>query len=128
NVAVGSSSTTVPEQRYPNSNYGADLDVCAPGGGPGSGLTATTDISAAKYGTFGQTSCACPQVAGAAAIMISIKSSLTASAIRARLRNTAAKIDHANTDPTGAYDANNFGEWYGEGRIDVARSALAARL
>ena len=134
-ISVGASTISPPdpaEIRVSDSNFGASIDVCAPGGDANAGGALTSSSVAAIYGAkeyedFGQTSCACPQVAGVAALMLAIEPNLTAEEVRGILHSTAVKIDSANTDPIGAYDADGHSQWYGFGRIDAHAAVLAAR-
>lgn len=96
----------------PYSQRGSDLDLVAP-----SGNVVTTDRMgslgynpANSYGTdlaetnytqkFGGTSAACPQVAGIAALMLSVNPNLTVSQIRFLLRNSATDLGINGFDTT----------------------------
>ena len=82
--------------------------------------------------SFGGTSSATPLTAGVAALVLSADPSLTHVEAREIMRNTAVKLDPANTDPTGQWlDINGDPSvtsglppvrsgWYGFGRIDAA--------
>lgn len=128
-IAVSNSRIAPPERRTNDSNYGDNLDVCAPGGGPDGGASITTDNVGAgddpalpDYYYFGGTSAACPQVAGSAALMLSVNPNLTWVEVRQILRDTAVKIDADNADPIGKWvslDGDDYSQWYGYGRIDV---------
>lgn len=146
-IAVASSAISPPdavEIKVSTSNYGSAVDVCAPGGGPAGGAEAralsTTRVGQGDtagsagavsndYDDFGQTSCACPQVAGIAALMLSINPDLTWVQVRQIIQDTAVQIDAANTDPTGQWvdtDGDgiaDYSQWYGYGRVD-ARAAI----
>ncbi len=142
-IAVASSTISPPdvsEVKISTSNFGTLVDVCAPGGGPAGGAEART-LSTTNVGTgdtagsptavtndyddFGQTSCACPQVAGVAALMLSANSNLTWVEVRDILRSTAERIDIGNADPVGQWiDTDmdgvvDFSQWYGYGRINA---------
>jgi len=139
-IAVASSAISPPdaaEVKISTSNFGDEIDVCAPGGGPSggtesrtlsstnvaSGDTAGSATAATNdYDDFGQTSCACPQVAGVAALMLSANSNLDWSEVKQIIRDTAVQIDAANTNPVGQW-SGGFSQWYGFGRID-ARAAV----
>ncbi|MCL2597427.1 MAG: S8 family serine peptidase [Paludibacter sp.] len=81
------------------SNYGAELDIVAPGV-----LIATTDRQgSAGYNTasgtagnytsgFGGTSAACPYVAGVAALVLSVNPNLTWQQVRNTIERTAQKV------------------------------------
>jgi len=142
-ISVGASQIPIPitnaERKVSTSNFGAYMDVCAPGGEAAktavqdrtlttfSELTPETAFPTpytdTEYALFGETSCACAQVAGVAALMLSSNGNLTSAEVRQILRDTAVKIDFGNTDPVGVYDAGGHSLWYGYGRID-ARAAV----
>ena len=150
-IAVAASAISPPdaaEVKISTSNYGATVDVCAPGGGPSGGIEArtmsTTNVGSGDtagsagaasndYDDFGQTSCACPQVAGVAALMLSINPDLTWVEVRQMLRDTAVQIDAANADPVGQWvdtdgdGVTDYSQWYGYGRIDAEAAVVAAR-
>lgn len=150
-IAVASSVISPPdaaEVKVSTSNYGSAVDVCAPGGGPAAGAEtrtlSTTNVGAGDtagsagatsndYDDFGQTSCACPQVAGVAALMLSINPDLTWIQVRQIIRDTAVQIDAANADPIGQWvdtDGDgiaDFSQWYGFGRVNAASAVLQAR-
>ncbi|HYO12946.1 MAG TPA: S8 family serine peptidase, partial [Thermoanaerobaculia bacterium] len=83
---------------------------------------------------FGGTSSATPLTAGVAALVLSANPDLTWIEARQILRDTAEKIDAANTHPTGQWlDANGnpsvtsglppvYSRWYGFGRVDAERA------
>ncbi|MGQ9608776.1 MAG: S8 family serine peptidase [bacterium] len=149
-IAVASSAISPPdatEVKVSSSNFGSLVDVCAPGGGPAGGTEArtlsTTNIGIGDtagslnavtndYDDFGQTSCACPQVAGVAALMLSANSHLTWVEVRDILRNTAEEIDTGNADPIGQWiDTDmdgvvDFSQWYGYGRINAHNAVQEA--
>lgn len=142
-IAVASSAISPPdasEIKVSTSSYGPAVDVCAPGGGPpggaesrtlstdnvGSGDTAgSAGALSLDYDDFGQTSCACPQVAGVAALILSVNPDVAWVQVRQILRNTAVPIDAANTDPTGQWVAG-FSQWYGHGRINAQAAVQEA--
>lgn len=70
------------------SNYGSGLDLVA----PSSYICSTCKTSEGKYLLGSGTSLAAPQVAGVAALMLSVNSTLTPSQIRNTLRNTCTKL------------------------------------
>jgi hypothetical protein len=147
-------ATTDADVRTGTSNYGEEIDVCAPGppaGIPvrvcttdfvGEGNLAGSDAPGASLdytNNFGQTSCAAPMVAGLAALMLSANPNLTWVEVREILRGTAEKIDAANTDPVGEWiDVNgdlvsvsglppHFSNWYGYGRINAEAAVEEAQ-
>lgn len=149
-IAVASSAISPPdaaEVKISSSSYGLGVDVCAPGGGP-SGSPEARTLSATNVGTgdttgsagatsddyddFGQTSCACPQVAGTAALMLSVNPDLTWIQVREIIRETAIRIDATNADSIGQWQdldgdgVEEYSQWYGYGRIDVHAAVQAA--
>lgn len=101
------------------SNYGPEIDICAQGTGAPS-LNATGGEQ-----TFGGTSAAAPTVAAAAALMLSIESTLTWINLRDILRATAVVIDPGNTDINGQW-VGGFSQWYGFGRLDINAAVQGA--
>lgn len=99
------------------SQRGPRLDLVAPSGNvalQGTGLftgdVVTTDLtglagySSGNYtSAFGGTSAACPQVAGVAALMLSVDSTLTVSDVRAILQQTARDLGNPGKDNTFGY-------------------------
>jgi subtilisin family serine protease len=149
-IAVAASTISPPdasEIKSSTSNFGLNLDVCAPAGNSsgtqtrsissynvgGGSLAGTAGGVSHDYGSFGQTSCACPEVAGTAALMLSVNPDLTWIEVRQILRDTAGKIDFANVDPTGRWvdldgdGVNEYSQWYGYGRLDAAAAVTGAR-
>jgi len=134
------------------SNYGEEIDICAPSSG-GTEDICTTDFvgngtlpGSAALGasldyrdTFGGTSSAAPLVAGLVGLILSANPELTWIQVRDILRNTAVKIDAANTDADGQWlDINGnpsvtsglapvFSNWYGYGRIDALAAVQEAQ-
>ncbi len=91
-------ATTRSGGRAPYSNFGAIVDVAAPGGSmnvnAGDGIASTlnsgtTTPAADSYAYYQGTSMATPHVAGVAALMLSVNPSLTPTQIENSLRNTA---------------------------------------
>ncbi len=120
-ICVGASDKN--DKRASYSNYGASLDVVAPGGGDENDVV-TTDRTGApgynntNYAYFGGTSASCPLVAGVAALLISNEPSLTAEQVRDRIKNTATKIDPGQA----GYDWTGHSDLYGHGRLNAARA------
>jgi subtilisin family serine protease len=77
--------------------------------------------------SFGGTSAACPQVAGVAALMLSVNPKLTHEQVRFLLEATAEKIDAANPDPSSHYEPNGHSKWYGFGRVNAFEAVRNAR-
>ncbi|HVF05723.1 MAG TPA: S8 family serine peptidase [Frankiaceae bacterium] len=136
-IAVAASRISPPdaaEVKVTSSNFGDKVDLCAPGGGefdpPETRTLSTT--AGGGYSTFGQTSCACPQVSGTVALMLSANPALTWTQVRELLRDTAVRIDNANADPTGQYVDNDgdgvaeYSQWYGYGRLNAAAAVSGA--
>jgi hypothetical protein len=82
---------------------------------------------------FGGTSHSCPTVAGAAALILSVRPDLTWVQVREILRTTATHIDIGQANATGQWvdndgdGVNEFSQWYGYGRLDVNAAVIAAR-
>ncbi len=82
---------------------------------------------------FGGTSHACPTVAGAAALMLSVKPELNWVQVRQLLRDSAVIIDAAQANAIGQWTdtdgdtVNDFSQWYGYGRLDVDAAVIATR-
>lgn len=101
-------------------------------------ITGPNDYAKNPVVGFGGTSHSCPTVAGAAALLLSVKPDLTWIEVRSILRENAVQIDPAQAFATGQWidlDGDNvvdFSQWYGYGRLDVnaavnATLALAQR-
>ena len=134
-IRVAASTVVGPEVRVATSNFGSNTDVCAPAGdgNPWTSTYSTTTSSSPSfnalggYDWFGQTSAACPQVAGVAALMLAVNPLLDAEDVRSILHETAVPIDSANTDQYGRYEADGHSQWYGYGRIDAGAAVNEAR-
>ncbi len=141
-IAVAAS--TQGEVRAGYSNFGPEIDVCAPSSNGtaiiscdfvGNGNLAGNTGGPLDYtNNFGGTSSATPLTAGVAALMLSVNPFLAWTDVRDILRRTAVKIDFANTDPTGQWvdndgdGVNEFSQWYGYGRIDAEAAVREAAL
>ncbi len=71
---------------------------------------------------FGGTSHSCPTVAGAAALLLSVKPDLTWIELRDILRNSAEEIDQTPSPQWEDLNADgnpDFSQWYGYGRLNV---------
>ena len=83
--------------------------------------------------SFGGTSHSCPTVAGAAALILSVRSELTWVQVREILRTTARRIDVGQANAIGQWvdndgdGVNEFSQWYGYGCLDVNAAVIAAR-
>ena len=90
---------------------GNSMDFVAPSGNTeGTGDVRTTDRTGALgyvagnyYDNFGGTSAACPQVAGIAALMLSVNPLITESQVHTFLRNSATDIGASGWDATHGY-------------------------
>jgi len=130
-IAVG--ATDHSDERWYYSNYGPELDVMAPsaGGEPAGVIMWTTDISGEGgynpgdldegdeegryYKWFGGTSGATPQVAGLAALILSVNPSLTSNEVQFIIQYTA--------DDKGTLGRDDE---YGWGRINNYSALLEA--
>lgn len=99
--------------RKSDSQYGAGLDLVAPGG------FVKTTILGGGYSQVGGTSFAAPHISGTIALMLSVDSLLTPYEIRTILHNTCKKI------PSYNYDSSGWNEEVGYGLLNV-KDAVAA--
>lgn len=102
-------------KRWPNSNYGEQLDLVAPGVGIIS--TIPNDTTASKSGT----SMACPHVAGVAALILQRNSELTVSQVNDIICSNAKRITSNNYN----FEIKPYGTWnneYGYGLVDAYKS------
>ena len=115
--AISVAATDWQDKRASYSQYGAGLDISAPGGECYSNTTAEgciySSIRGGKYAFFQGTSMAAPQVTGTAGIVASV-TGLRGSALRSRLLSTV--------DPKG--DASQFGA----GRLNSYRAVTGNTL
>lgn len=116
-IAVAAS--TDQNRRAPYSDFGPEVDICAPSNGGTNGIT-TTAIGGYTH-HFGGTSSAAPLVAGIAALLLSVNPSLDWTEVRDLLRQSADKIDGAG----GSYDAAGHSHLYGYGRVNALRALHA---
>ncbi len=116
-IAVG--ATEANDARRSNSNFGPELDVVAPGSylwttditgsaGANSGNTSYGDAAGNYYKGFGDTSAATPQVAGLAALILSVNPYLTSDEVQSVIQSTADD----KGDP-------GWDKYYGWGRINI---------
>lgn len=95
------------------SQRGENIDVVA----PGNLITTLKPTIHGKYDyTFSGTSAACPQVAGVAALMLSINPYLTQTQVRQILQNSAKNLGTSGFDTT-----------YGWGLVDANQAVLDAK-
>jgi subtilisin family serine protease len=135
-MAVG--ACTDQGRRAYYSDYGPELDLCAPSnGGRTSGIWTTDYMGAEGYNQggslfgdkagnytseFGGTSSAAPLAAGIAALLLSSEPDLTRAEVMQRLRSTADRVDLQGAQ----YNLAGQSIWYGSGRIN-AYAALTGR-
>ena len=95
--------------RWPYSAWGDSLDLMAPSAylEPYGNVRTLSTNDGYRY-NFGGTSAACPQVAGAAALLLSVDSNLTEAQVRCRLRNTATDMG-----------SPAFDNYFGAGRLNA---------
>jgi serine protease len=115
-------ATDYADARAPYSNYGSTVDIAAPGGnlnvdlngdGYGDGVLQQTCINGSDGYYFMQgTSMASPHVAGVAAMMKSVNSSLTNAQIKSQLYSTATDIG-----------APGFDNQFGHGLLNAFEAA-----
>lgn len=140
-IAVSASTSQNRHAAY--SNWGADVDVCAPSDNvhpidfqirqPGQAVwTSYNENLGRQYtDTFGGTSASAPMVAGVAALILSANPALTASEVREILQLTADKITDDQPDPVlgltkGRYNANGHSEWFGFGKVNAFKAVRRA--
>ena len=112
------------------SNYGSELDVVAPGV-----EIYTTDISGSSgynsgdyYSSFNGTSSACPQVAGVAALILSINTDLTQVEVREILESTTDKIPNYTYTTSSSHPNGTWNSKVGYGRINALKAVAEANL
>ncbi len=134
-------ASTERDTKSPYSDFGPEIFICAPSSGDaaaGDRRIFTTDRrGAAGYNTgdaslgdaagdytsrFGGTSSACPLVAGIAALVLSVDSTLTRDHVREILRTTADKIGGA-----GSADSTGHHQHFGFGRVNAFAAVCKAR-
>ena len=143
-VAVGASVTLVPQQHVPPTDahapyspFGEELDIVAPSSPTSGAGAAAYGIRGALPVTFGQglanrgfggTSHAAPMVAGAAALILSMRPDLQAQEVRRILRASARVIDPTHTGRGGPWRRGTtpFSPYLGAGRLDVAQAVELA--
>jgi len=103
------SATSSSDARTSWSAYGADVDLAAPG------ASIYTTLRGGGYGNKSGTSFSAPIVAGAAALIKSMRPDFTSAQIEAALLSTAVDLGTAGRD-----------DYYGHGRLDAGAAVLAA--
>ena len=111
-IAVGASN--IQNSRASFSNYGSGLDLVAPGVS-----VFTTDLNN-MYESFSGTSLSCPQVAGVAALMLSVNPNLTPMEIKTHLISTCTEV------PGYLYDNLGWNVEVGYGLLNAAAAVQAA--
>lgn len=112
-LAVG--ATNYYDQHASYSSYGNHLGVTAPGGDQSGGIISTARSSGADTYTWAAgTSAAAPHVSGLAALIWSLKPSMSAAAVKSTLSSTADDLGATGWDP-----------YYGWGRINAEKAAKA---
>lgn len=128
-ITVGATGPT--GERAPYSNYGAPVDVMAPGGDTQKTLTVggvtfpagvistvLDEDGRASYVAYNGTSMAAPHIAGVIALMLSRDSTLSFDTVLARLRSAAT--------PLASADCNSpISNGCGSGLVDAAKAVSA---
>ncbi len=122
-IAVGASTDC--DLRSDFSQYHGKLDFVAPSNGGWNDIATLDPLGVVGWTaddfkmSFGGTSAATPLAAGIAALMIARNPSLTATEIRALMRNTCDQIGFD-------FYVDGVAEQYGYGRVNAARAVAAA--
>lgn len=122
-IAVGASNSLDKRSSY--SNFGSELDLCAPSSGSPGRRIVTTDRRGTKgYSSddytsgFGGTSSSTPLAAGLAGLILALNPDLSSAEVRRIMMDTADKIDEQNGEYTDGHSP-----LYGHGRINAQRAA-----
>ncbi len=131
---ISVSAVGITAQKTSYSNYGAFIDVAAPGGEMstdlnGDGLpdgvlsTLGNDAGGLTYWFMPGTSMASPHVAGVIALMLAVNPNLTPTDIDQLITGT-----HPDTTRRITHDLGVTGrdDWYGHGLLDAAQAVIAA--
>jgi subtilisin family serine protease len=105
--------------RAPYSDFGPEVEICAPSSGGINGITTTSN--GGYTAAFGGTSAAAPIVAGTVGLLLSVNPNLTVGEVRSILRSSADRVDPVN----GAYDNDGHSQLYGFGRVNALRALHA---
>lgn len=129
NVRLDAEGTSCDGEFWWGSNFGAGLDVLAPGV-----LITTTDnvggngvVNGDYNENFNGTSAACPNAAGVVALILSVNPNFTGQQARNILEQTCFKIPNGNFQPNIAGQPN--GTWSnqaGYGRVNAAAAICMA--
>ncbi|WP_140723725.1 S8 family peptidase [Pseudomonas sp. Hp2] len=105
-IAVAATTSSRAKASY--SNYGAGIDISAPGSSILSTLNSgTTSPGSASYASYNGTSMASPHVAGVVALMQSVAPSpLTPAQVESTIKSTAASFSCSQGCGAGLLDAN----------------------
>jgi len=105
-IAVAATTSSRAKASY--SNYGAGIDISAPGSSIQSTLNSgTTTPGSASYASYNGTSMAAPHVAGVVALMQSVASTpLTPAQVESTIKSTAASFSCSQGCGAGLLDAN----------------------
>jgi hypothetical protein len=134
-ILVGDPGTLDTEPTTVMAVGGQDLTVVALKNAHLSGTS--VDAGVANFGMnrymgFGATSHCSPTVAGAAALVLSVKPDLNWLELRSILLDSATPIDTGQANPTGAWQdldgdgLPDFSQWYGNGRLNVYAAVTRA--
>jgi serine protease len=113
-------ATTISDQKTDFSDYGAPIDICAPGQ-----AILSTVIDGDSYAAYDGTSMASPLTAGVAALVKSIHPELTALELKARLEATADWIYDENPDYAPPIAAFNM---LGAGRVNAFAATMYDKI
>lgn len=113
-IAVAAS--TDEDIRAPYSDFGPEVELCAPSSGGRKGIMTTSIGGYTAH--FGGTSAAAPLIAGVAALILSLNPNLTCLQVRKILRKSTDRIDVEN----GSYDVNGHSDLYGYGRVNAYKA------
>jgi len=111
-ISVAASTRTDGKAYF--SNYGAGLEVMAPGCGPGLPAIFST-LPGNQYDDWQGTSMATPHVSGLALLVFSQNPDWAPETVYRRITRTADKV----TPYAGTYDANGWNQYAGYGRINT---------
>lgn len=117
NGVIGVAATDINDIRAQFSNFGPNIDVCAPGVNIFSTNSEQQITAINGYDYKSGTSMATPLVAGLCGLMLSVNPNLTPAQIEACLENTATNIDAINPANVGML---------GAGRVNAPQAILCA--
>lgn len=105
-VAVGAMTNT--DDRWSSSNYGPEIDLCAPG------KDVTSSTFTTSYSAKSGTSFACPHVAGAAALALTVDPTLSDVELRSLLISTTRDIALVGFDEATGWGCLDLGALMGK--------------